>query len=114
MLDLARRILQSFGAPIKSTEDWNLALPALGKQSPLFPNVKRASQTLKALVEAGMGAHHTECLLKMYNRFSTCIAPAEPSRPPESESVASASAGAVPATTSTTTKMRSTSTGSNR
>ncbi|VUZ48985.1 unnamed protein product [Hymenolepis diminuta] len=114
MLDLVRRILQSFGAPIKSAEDWNLALPALGKQSPLFPNVKRASQTLKALIEAGIGAYHTESLLKMYNRFSNCIAPAEPSRPPESESVASASAGAVPATTSTTTKMRSTSTGSNR
>uniref|UniRef100_A0A0R3TRV9 DH domain-containing protein n=1 Tax=Rodentolepis nana TaxID=102285 RepID=A0A0R3TRV9_RODNA len=114
MLDLVRCILQSFGVPIKSTEDWNLALPALGKQSPLFLNVKRACQTLKSLVDTGIGAHHAVRLAKMCNRLNACIAPTEPSRPPESESVASASAGAVPATTSTTTKMRSTSTGSNR
>nr|CDS25599.1 kalirin [Hymenolepis microstoma] len=114
MLDLVRCILQSFGVPIKSIEDWNLALPAVGKQSPLFLNVKRACQTLKSLVDTGIGAHHSVRLVKMCNRLNACIAPTEPSRPPESESVASASAGAVPTTTSTTTKMRSTSTGSNR
>lgn len=114
MLDLVRRILQSFGAPVKSAEDWNLAVPALGRQSPLFSAVKRACQTLKALVDAGVGIHHAERMLKMYQRFNACIAPAEPPRPPESESIALASSGASAAVTSSTAKMRTTSTGSNR
>nr|CDS19379.1 kalirin [Echinococcus granulosus] len=103
MLDLARRILQFVGGPVKSAEDPKVALPLLPRQSSLFATVKRACQSLKALLEAGVGAHHSDSLLKTYHRLNACVAPVETPRPPESDSASAAAA-----------KMRSTGTGSNR
>uniref|UniRef100_A0A5K3FCH9 DH domain-containing protein n=2 Tax=Mesocestoides corti TaxID=53468 RepID=A0A5K3FCH9_MESCO len=101
MLELARRIFQSVGAPVKSAEDPNAALPLIPLQSPFHNGVKRACQTLKALLDVGIGPHHVDRLLKIHHRFDACLASAEPPRPPEGDSTAPA-------------KMRSTSAGSNR
>lgn len=104
MLDLARRVFQSVGGSVKSADDMNIALPFLPRQSSLFVPVKRACQTLKLLLEAGVGAHHANHLLKCYQRFDACISVAETPRLPEGDSSASVA----------TAKMRSVSTGSNR
>ncbi|VDK32208.1 unnamed protein product [Taenia asiatica] len=103
MVDLARRILQFVGSPTKLAEDPKMALPQLPRQSSLFAAVKCACQSLKVLLEAGVGAHHSDSLLKTYQRFNACIAPVETPRPPENDSAPAAVA-----------KMRSAGTGSNR
>lgn len=103
MVDLARRILQFVGSPAKLAEDPKMALPLLPRQSSLFATVKCACQSLKALLEAGVGAHHSDSLLKTYQRFNACIAPVEAPRPPENDSASAAVA-----------KMRSAGAGSNR
>lgn len=81
------------------------ALPQLARQSPLYDAVKRACQSLKALLEAGVGVHHTERLLKLYQRLNAAITSPETPKPPEGDSSAA---------TTTAAKMRSMSTGSNR
>ena len=105
MLDLARRVFKSVGGSVKSADDVNIALPPVPRQSSLFVSVKRAYQTLKVLLEAGVDAHHADHLLKLYQRFSASVSAAEAPRLPEGGDSTSSTA---------TTKMRSVSTGSNR